>query len=57
MRIIGTIEDKMTDYSYLHNSNILIHVVAGSMVLLLGIVALATKKGGKWQTKSGTISF
>ena len=43
----------MTDYSFLHNSNILIHVVAGSIALLLGIVALATKKGGKWHTKSG----
>lgn len=43
----------MTDYSFLHNSNILIHVVAGSIALLLGILALTTKKGGKGHRKSG----
>ena len=43
----------MPDYSLLHNSNILIHVIAGSIALLLGILALTSKKGGKWHKKSG----
>lgn len=43
----------MPDYSLLHNANILIHVVAGSIALLLGIMALATQKGGKWHRRSG----
>ncbi len=43
----------MTDYSFLHNANILIHVVAGSVALLLGILALTTGKGGKWHKQSG----
>lgn len=43
----------MTEYSFLHNSNIFIHVVAGSIALLLGILALVSKKGGKWHKKSG----
>lgn len=43
----------MPDYSFLHSSNILIHVVAGSIALLLGVLALITNKGGKWHRKSG----
>ena len=43
----------MPDYSFLHNSNIFIHVIAGSIALLLGILALTSKKGGKWHEKSG----
>jgi Ca2+/Na+ antiporter len=43
----------MTDYSFLHNSNITIHVIAGSIAILLGIIALLTKKGKKQRTKSG----
>tara|TARA_B110001450_G_C17501242_1_gene432419 strand:- start:140 stop:799 length:660 start_codon:yes stop_codon:yes gene_type:complete len=43
----------MTDYSFLHNSNIVTHVISGSIALLLGIIGLMTKKGGKWHTKSG----
>ena len=43
----------MSDYSFLHNSNILIHVIAGSIALLLGILALTSNKGGKWHKKSG----
>ncbi len=43
----------MPYYSFLHNSNILIHVISGSIALLLGVLALTTKKGGKWHKKSG----
>ncbi len=43
----------MSEYSFLHNSNIFIHVISGSIALLLGIIALTTKKGGKWHKKSG----
>jgi hypothetical protein len=46
----------MSEYHFLHNSNIVIHVIAGSIALLFETVALATKKGGNWHTKSG-ISF
>ncbi|RZJ88278.1 MAG: hypothetical protein EOO20_14045 [Chryseobacterium sp.] len=43
----------MAQYSFLHNSNIIIHVVAGSIALLLGILALTSRKGGKWHKRSG----
>jgi hypothetical protein len=43
----------MTDYTFIHNTNIVIHVVAGSIALLLGIIDLITKKGGNWHKKSG----
>ncbi|WP_315054821.1 hypothetical protein [Chryseobacterium indoltheticum] len=43
----------MPDYSFLHNSNILIHVISGSIALLLGVLALTTKKGGMWHKKTG----
>ncbi|WP_051336165.1 hypothetical protein [Aquimarina latercula] len=37
----------------LHRSNILLHIVAGSIALLLGIIALVTIKGGKRHNTSG----
>ncbi|GLB53011.1 hypothetical protein NBRC110019_20510 [Neptunitalea chrysea] len=43
----------MSEYSFLHNSNIFIHVISGSIAILLGIIALTIKKGGKWHKKSG----
>ncbi|GGG47759.1 hypothetical protein [Bizionia arctica] len=43
----------MPDYSFLHTSNIVFHVIAGSIALLLGFIALFTKKGEKWHTTSG----
>lgn len=43
----------MSDYSFFHNSNIVIHVVAGSIALILGLIALISKKGGRLHTKSG----
>ncbi len=36
-----------------HNSNILLHIVTGTVALLLGIIALLSTKGGKIHNKSG----
>ena len=38
-----------------HLINIITHVSAGSIALILGIIALISKKGGKVHTKSGKI--
>jgi len=38
-----------------HRINIVVHVVAGSIALLLGLIALMTKKGGKNHRRSGNI--
>src|ERR1700712_4537222 len=45
----------MNHLKNLHATNIIIHVVAGSIALLLGIIALTTNKGGKTHRKSGNI--
>jgi len=45
----------MTDYSFAHLSNIWIHITAGSLALFLGLLALTTKKGGRWHKKSGNL--
>jgi len=37
----------------LHNINILFHIIAGSVALLLGLIALLTTKGSKAHNKSG----
>lgn len=39
----------------LHTLNIIIHVSAGTMALLLGLTALITKKGYKIHKKAGKI--
>ncbi len=36
-----------------HQSNILLHIITGSLALLLGVIALATTKGGKLHNTSG----
>jgi len=38
-----------------HRINIVIHIIAGSIALLLGILALTTKKGGKNHRRSGNV--
>jgi len=43
----------MDDLKLFHSANIAVHVTAGSIALLLGIVALASKKGLRLHTKSG----
>ena len=39
----------------IHKANIIVHIIAGSIALLLGLVAIMTKKGGKNHRRSGTI--
>lgn len=41
--------------SILHSANIITHVTAGSIALLLGLVALLTRKGGILHRKSGRL--
>ncbi|MFY0630712.1 MAG: hypothetical protein JXR05_10045 [Flavobacteriaceae bacterium] len=38
----------------IHSINIITHVATGTLGLLLGLVALSSRKGGKLHTKSGT---
>jgi uncharacterized membrane protein len=42
-------------YDPLHISNIVTHVVAGSLAMLCGAVTLLTTKGGRWHRQSGRI--
>ena len=41
--------------SLLHKTNIIIHILAGSIALILGIIALIARKGGKSHRKSGDL--
>ena len=43
----------MDIFKILHSTNITIHVLAGSIALLLGIIALLTGKGQRAHIKSG----
>lgn len=43
----------MNDTSLFHQANIVTHVTAGSLALLLGLFALLSRKGGKLHAKSG----
>lgn len=43
----------MPIFKLLHSANIIIHVTAGSIALLLGILAICTKKGKGTHIKSG----
>jgi hypothetical protein len=43
----------MNIFKLFHSTNIAIHIAAGTIALLLGIIALSTKKGKKNHTKSG----
>lgn len=45
----------MENYTVPHLLNIAIHVLSGTIALLLGIVAIISKKGKKWHIKSGKI--
>ena len=45
----------MDNLQLAHKTNIIVHVIAGSIALLLGLVALMTKKGGKNHRRSGNI--
>jgi hypothetical protein len=43
----------MEIFKFFHSTNIVIHIIAGTIALLLGIIALSTKKGRNIHTKSG----
>jgi uncharacterized membrane protein len=43
----------MITLSFLHSTNILIHVIAGSLALILGVVALVAQKGKRLHIKTG----
>ncbi len=43
----------MDNLTFLHNTNIIVHVSTGTIALLLGIITLNVKKGGKTHKKSG----
>ncbi|HMH21222.1 MAG TPA: hypothetical protein VK563_05580 [Puia sp.] len=45
----------MRDLPLEHKINIITHVIAGSIALLLGVLALITKKGGKSHRRNGNI--
>jgi hypothetical protein len=40
-------------FEFFHTANITVHITAGTIALLLGIVALCSVKGKKWHKKSG----
>ncbi len=39
----------------LHKSNIILHILTGSIALVLGVISLLTEKGGKIHNKSGRL--
>lgn len=45
----------MENLELLHKTNIIAHVVAGTIALLVGIVILLLKKGEKWHIKMGRV--
>jgi hypothetical protein len=45
----------MEHYSLIHRTNIFIHIIAGAIALLLGLLALTTAKGGKRHLKAGNL--
>lgn len=45
----------MSDYTVAHQINIIVHVIAGSLALIMGVVAMAARKGGKTHNRSGQI--
>ncbi|MFK7811950.1 MAG: hypothetical protein AB8B59_05615 [Maribacter sp.] len=45
----------MEEYTLSHQINIIIHVISGSLALVIGIIAMATRKGGRAHKKSGLV--
>ena len=43
----------MSDYSIQHQLNIWVHVLTGSLAMLLALIAMTSKKGGKLHKRSG----
>src|SRR5262245_41390862 len=42
-------------FPFLHHTNILLHIIAGSAALLLGLAAMLTSKGGRIHRKCGRL--
>ncbi len=40
---------------FLHKANIILHIVTGSLALLIGVIALLSTKGGQLHNKSGRV--
>jgi len=45
----------MEDFTPLHYTNIITHVITGSIALLIGLYILLTKKGTKYHVKTGRV--
>ncbi|TMM58849.1 hypothetical protein FEE95_05300 [Maribacter algarum] len=45
----------MEEYTLIHKINIVVHVISGSLALILAIIAMAVRKGGKTHNRSGQI--
>ncbi|WP_422082637.1 hypothetical protein [Ulvibacterium sp.] len=45
----------MGDYTFLHQLNIVVHIITGTTALLMGLVALLSKKGGRVHKRSGLV--
>lgn len=45
----------MSDYTLAHQINIIVHVISGSLALIMGIIAMTARKGGKIHNRSGRI--
>ncbi|WP_339835256.1 hypothetical protein [uncultured Maribacter sp.] len=45
----------MSDYSLPHQINILLHIISGSLALILAIIAMSSQKGKRIHKKSGVI--
>ncbi len=43
----------MEDYTFLHRTNIIIHVIIGTIALMLGLIIILQKKGGEKHRKMG----
>lgn len=45
----------MSDYTLPHQINIIVHVIAGSLALIMGVIAMTSRKGGKIHNRSGQL--
>jgi len=45
----------MEEYTLLHKTNIIVHVISGSLALIFAIIAMIVRKGGKTHNRSGQI--
>jgi len=45
----------MEEYTFLHQTNIIVHVIFGCIALFLGVIILVSKKGGKNHKRGGRV--